>query len=169
MGFENLNFVAIDVETANNDRSSICQIGIATVRSGEIVEVWSELINPETYFDYMNVSIHGIDDDVVSEAPTFKEIYGELEKRLSRTVVSHTSFDKNAISQACHRHGKPMFRVRWLDSAEMVRRAWPDRYGKRGYNLKNVARDLGIDFRHHDAGEDARAAAEIVLRIFSNA
>ena len=149
MGIEKLNFVSLDVETANYNRSSICQIGIATVRSGKIVEVWSELVNPET--DFIHTSIHGIDDTMVLKARTFKEIYHELEKRLSGIVVSHTSFDKNAISEACQLHSKPMFRVQWLDSAEMVRRAWPDRYGKRGYNLKNVARDLGIDFRHHDA------------------
>ena len=57
----------------------------------------------------------------------------------------------------------------WLDSAKFARRAWPDRYGRRGYGLKNVARDLDIAFRHHDALEDARAAAEIVLRVSSAA
>ena len=43
-------------------------------------------------------------------------------------------------------------------------RAWPDRYGRKGYGLKNIAANLGIEFRHHDALEDARASAEIVLR-----
>ena len=47
---------------------------------------------------------------------------------------------------------------------KIARRAWPERYGQRGYGLKNIARDLDISFRHHDALEDARAAAEIVLR-----
>ena len=46
---------------------------------------------------------------------------------------------------------------------QIARRAWPDRYGARGWGLKNVANDLGISFDHHDALEDARAAAEIVL------
>ncbi len=55
--------------------------------------------------------------------------------------------------------------VVWLDSAKIVRRAWPERYEQSGYGLKNVARDLGIDFQHHDALEDARAAAEVVLHV----
>jgi DNA polymerase III subunit epsilon len=46
----------------------------------------------------------------------------------------------------------------------VARRAWPDKYAVRGYRLANVAADLGIKFQHHDAGEDARVAAEIVLR-----
>ena len=54
-------------------------------------------------------------------------------------------------------------RVRWLDSAQIARRAWPERYWRRGWNLANVAADLGISFQHHNALEDARAAAMIVL------
>ena len=33
-----------------------------------------------------------------------------------------------------------------------------------GYGLSNVAERLGVDFQHHDALEDARAAGEILLR-----
>ena len=54
--------------------------------------------------------------------------------------------------------------VTWLDSAKISRLAWPDEFGVRGYNLKNIANHLNITFTHHDALEDARAAAEIVLR-----
>jgi DNA polymerase-3 subunit epsilon len=47
-----------------------------------------------------------------------------------------------------------------LDSARVVRRAFPDeRYG-----LSHIARHLGIEFNHHDALEDARCAGEILLR-----
>ena len=35
-----LTFNAIDVETANADRASICQIGIVHVREGEIADRW---------------------------------------------------------------------------------------------------------------------------------
>ena len=61
------------------------------------------------------------------------------------------------------RYDLEQLQVTWLDSARIARRAWPERYGQRGYDLKNIARDLDISFRHHDALEDARAAAEIVL------
>ncbi|MCY4481086.1 MAG: hypothetical protein OXB97_14455 [Rhodospirillales bacterium] len=46
----------------------------------------------------------------------------------------------------------------------IARRAWPDDFGVRGWGLKNIANHLGIAFKHHDALEDAKAAAEIVLR-----
>ena len=45
-----------------------------------------------------------------------------------------------------------------MDSAKVSRRWWTQ-YAKRGYGLKNIASDLGIEFNHHDALEDARATA----------
>lgn len=38
------DFAAIDFETANNERSSVCSIGIVVVRDGEIVETFYSLI-----------------------------------------------------------------------------------------------------------------------------
>ncbi len=55
-----MKFLALDVETANADYSSICQIGIAEFENGKVINTWSSLINPESYFDPFNVSIHGI-------------------------------------------------------------------------------------------------------------
>ena len=77
--------------------------------------------------------------------------------------MSHTSFDRVALDGAARKYGLRPLRTQWLDSAKIARRAWPERYGRSGYNLANVAADLGISFKHHDALEDARAAAEIVL------
>lgn len=51
----------------------------------------------------------------------------------------------------------------WLDTARVVRRAWPE-FSQKGYGLANVTRHFGIEFRHHDAKEDARAAGEVLLR-----
>ena len=55
-----MSFVAIDVETANADMASICQIGVARYVEGELVEEWSSLVDPEDYFDPFNIEIHGI-------------------------------------------------------------------------------------------------------------
>ena len=160
-----LTFNSIDVETANADRASICQIGIVHVREGKIENQWQTLINPEAGFDTWNVSIHGIDESDVINSPTLPKVRAELHARLRRSVlVSHTSFDRVAFERAMTRYDLEQLQVTWLDSARIARRAWPERYGQRGYGLKKIARDLDISFRHHDALEDARAAAEIVLR-----
>ena len=159
-----LTFNSIDVETANADRASICQIGIVHVREGKIEDQWQTLINPEAGFDTWNVSIHGINETDVINSPTLPKVRAELHARLrSSVLVSHTSFDRVAFERAMTRYDLEQLKVTWLDSARIARRAWPERYGQRGYGLKNIARDLDISFRHHDALEDARAAAEIVL------
>lgn len=160
-----MDFVAIDVETANPDLASICQIGVASVQSGKIVDQWSSFINPEDFFDPINTAIHGIDEEQVRDAPAFANIYSEYQARTSAPViVSHTGFDRVAIAMASEKYQLSVGEKIWLDSARVARRAWPDKYAVRGYGLANVAADLGITFKHHDAGEDARAAAEIILR-----
>ena len=160
-----LTFNSIDVETANADRASICQIGIVHVREGIIEDQWKTLINPEDWFDPWNESIHGINETDVKNSPILPEVRSELRARLRGSVlVSHTAFDRVAFERALTRYDLEQLQVTWLDSAKIARRAWPERYGRSGYGLKNIAKDLEISFRHHDTLEDAMAAAEIVLR-----
>ena len=161
----NLTFNAIDVETANADPGSICQIGIVCIRGGETVESHSILVNPEVPFNPSNIRIHGIDENTVKESETLPQIQAKLRYLIEGIVlVSHTPFDRVALDRAVNRYGIKAIRATWLDSAAIARSAWPERYRRTGWSLANVAGDLGISFRHHDAVEDARAASEIVLR-----
>lgn len=41
------NFAAIDFETANQQRTCVCSVGIVIVRDGEIVDSYYSLIKPE--------------------------------------------------------------------------------------------------------------------------
>jgi len=157
-------FVAIDVETANANLASICQVGVVTFEDGRIVESWGSLVNPQDYFDWINVDIHGIDETTVKGAPTFQQIYPAMSDRLQNQVaVSHTSFDRTALLQATAKHNLANVSCRWLDSARVVRRAWAQ-WSRAGYGLTNVCGTLGIPFVAHDAVEDARAAGEVLLR-----
>ena len=158
-----MNFLAVDVETANADYSSICQIGIVKIENGQIVDKWRTLINPKTYFDPFNVSIHGIREEDVKNAPTFKKIHKELSNRISDQItVHHMPFDKIAITRACIENNLNIIEAKWLDSAKIVRRTW-EQFAYRGYGLANIADSLKIDFQHHDALEDAITAAKVVL------
>lgn len=158
-----LSFIAIDVETANENPASICQIGIAQVANGRLQPPTSLLINPQTPFREFNTNLHGITEAAVRNAPPLPAVYPQLMRRLSRQIiVSHTTFDRAALSAAAARYGLPPMRQPWLDSAQIARKAWPNKYRRR-WNLKLIAADLGITFQHHNAAEDARAAAEIIL------
>ena len=159
----NLTFNAIDVETANASPAGICQIGIVYVRNGVIRDRMSILVNPEERFNLFNVRLHGIDDEAVKDCPAFPRIYAELYRRIAGvTLVSHTGFDRLALERAAEKYGLEPLPVIWLDSAMVARRAWPRKY-RSHWGLSKIAGNLGISFRHHDAADDARAAAEIVL------
>lgn len=164
MAYTAPSFSAVDVETANPSRDSICQIGIVHVRDGQIVDQWSTLVDPETWFDDWHIGIHGIDEDGVRGSPAMPRLEPEIRRRLSGCVISHSSFDRVAFERTYERYGLPAPSCSWIDTTRVVRRAWRDRFGKKGYGLKNVAQFLGVEFDHHDALEDARACAQIMLR-----
>lgn len=160
-----MRFAAIDVETANADLSSICQVGLALFQDGAHTDSWSLLVDPEDEFDGFNVSIHGIDEQAVKGAPTWPTVAAELRVLLSGNIAAcHTPFDRAATTLACEKYRLEQFDCRWLDTARVVRRAWPEQFATTGYGLRKVAKFLGIDFKHHDALEDARAAGEVLCR-----
>lgn len=159
-----MNFVAIDVETANPDFASICQVGVAAFRDGTLHDTWESLVDPEDYFDEMNVAVHGIDERAIRGAPKWQTVDELLAPWLQGHVVaSHTPFDRAALSRACEKNGLPPHNCIWLDTARVVRRAWPA-FAQKGYGLGNVTKHLNIRFQHHNAKEDARAAGEVLLR-----
>ncbi len=55
------DFAAIDFETANEQRTSVCSVGVVIVRDGEIVDHYYSLIRPEPeYYTYWNTRVHGL-------------------------------------------------------------------------------------------------------------
>lgn len=162
-------FLALDVETANPDFASLCQLGIVLFKDGEVEWAWETLLNPEDYFDPWHVSIHGIHERAVSTAPTFPAVYDHLKNTLGgRVVVCHSAFDRAAIAQAQAKYGLPEITASWIDTARVARRAWPKEFARAGYGLANVAEWCGIDFNHHQAVEDARAAGLVLLKAISH-
>src|SRR5450830_510861 len=98
---EQIDFLSLDVETANASLASICQIGISAFKDGNAVCVWSTLANPEDYFSPINISIHGIDSNNVKTAPKWIEIFPYIESILrDQVVVTYTPFDRGALGKA---------------------------------------------------------------------
>ncbi len=157
-------FVALDVETACSDAASICQIGLACVQPDNQIRTFSMLVNPGTRFDAFNIQLHGIGPDHVADAPRFPDALTALLPLLTRHhLIQHSNFDKQAMNAACGFCGIDAPDLRWSDSVQIARRAWPELKGNGGHGLANLKRTLNLQFHHHDAGEDARAAAMVVL------
>ena len=158
------DFVALDVETANYDRASICQIGMVKVLEGEIVDEFSTLIN-QPYVDEFFADIHGIKVETLRNAPSLRQAFeaaaafvGDMD-----AIVTHTSFDRSCLSAA----GVRFEGVRWLDTAKVARRCWQ---GHRRYGLQAVTERLGFfdEDGYHNALGDARMAARVLLAAFEH-
>lgn len=158
-------FIALDVETSCGDSASICQIGLACVGSDRSIQTWSTYVDPLMPFAPFNIQLHGISAKTVENAPTFAQMWPKLQSLLMRhPLVQHSRFDEHAINAACKTHG--LFRplLSWSNSVTIARTAWPALKGNGGHGLANLKQHLRLEFQHHDAGEDARAAALVVLR-----
>ena len=157
-------FVAVDVETARRWSGSICQIGLAFVDDARI-ETYSTLVDPRCAFDAGNVRVHGIRPADVRGAPGFAEALETLRPVLEgHPLVAHSRFDQRAFERACADHRIRSLDAAWSDSVRIARKAWPELRGAGGgHGLANLKRVLGLRFRHHDAGEDARACAQVTV------
>lgn len=159
------DWVALDFETATGRRASACAIGLVYVHQGRIVGTESFLIQPPgNAYSGFSISIHGIDPSMTRDSPTFGELWPTLADRISgRPVVAHNaSFDMSVLRYELDHQGLGYPDLEYYCTLVLSRACWPGLYSHR---LPDVASHCGIAFQHHDAAEDARACAEILLRI----
>lgn len=159
------SFIAIDLETANESRSSICQIAAVVVQDNEIVETRDWLIRPkDLHFSPHNTFVHGITADDVKSAPDFPEVWNELKILVQgKTVIAHNvSFDMYALRDAISLYGlaMPEFNF-WCTLVESKRRLSLTKY-----SLPSVCKHLNIEFQHHHhAKYDAIACAYVGMKL----
>ena len=160
-----LDFTAIDFETANSRPESACQVGLARVRDGEIVDTAAWLIRPPAGFDEFfpfNSTIHGIYQDDVTDAPGWAEQFDALSSFVgSDALAAHSAvFDMGVLRRSSVASGVTCPPWRYLCSLQVARKA----YRLPSYKLPAAAAAAGFTgFAHHDAGADAVACAHIVV------
>ena len=78
------DFIAIDFETANQQPSSVCSIGVVMVRNGQIVDSFYSLIQPEpNYYNYWCQRVHGLSQCDTDDAPVFSKVWQQLEEKIA--------------------------------------------------------------------------------------
>lgn len=161
-----LSFVALDVETANENWGSICQIGAVRYRDGEATDALSLLCQPPVGgFAPENTAIHGITEDDVARAPSFAEVFPTIVEFLgSDPMVAHNvQFDATALARAARYIGHDLPEVDLGCSLALSRAA---RLNVADHRLSTVAAALGVSLtHHHDASADARACGDIVVTL----
>ena len=78
------DFIAIDFETANQQPSSVCSVGVVMVRNGKVADSFYSLIQPEpNYYNYWCQQVHGITQSDTDDAPVFSKVWQQLEEKIA--------------------------------------------------------------------------------------
>ena len=160
------SFVAFDVETANQNWGSVCQMGLVRVIDGEIVERASWLCRPPEgidEFDPFNVDCHGITADAVADEPAVGELFERFTDFVGDLpVVAHNAyFDASAMRYAAQASGAKIPHFTFACTLAQSRAA---DLGVANHRLPTVAEHFGVALdNHHDAAADAEACAGVML------
>ena len=159
------DFAAIDFETANFERTSVCSVGVVVVRGGKMVDSFYSLIHPEpNYYNYRCSCVNGLCREDTEDAPVFPEVWRQIEPKIEGLpLVAHNkAFDENCL--------KAVFRMYQMDYPDYTfyctlirsKQLWP--FGR--HNLDVIAERCGYNLKnHHYALADAAACAAIALKI----
>ncbi len=160
--------VFVDIETTggNATRDRITELAILTMKDGELVSEWETLINPETWIPEHIQHLTGINNDMVSVAPTFEKVSKEVLERLSGFVfIAHNArFDYGFIKNEFKRCGV-QFKAPVLCTVKLSRNLFPD---QRRHNLDSIMHRHGLacSARHRAYG-DARVLFDFMCALYS--
>ena len=147
-------FTAIDFETAQGYRWSICQVGLIRVENGIINKELDFLVQPpDNYYWYNFTAIHGIAASDTAKSPTFDKVWHLIAPYIeNQNVIAHNGFgfDFPVLNK----------------TLEYYNMQTPDYNNFCTYkiyksNLANLCKEHKIPLNHHDALSDARACAEL--------
>ncbi len=148
------SYTAIDFETAQGKRWSICQVGLVRVENQVITEQLSILVQPPDNYYWNNfIDIHGINPELTANAPTFGSIWHQIEPFITnQNVVAHNgfAFDFHCLNQVLEYYNIP--------SPEYTGHCT---YRIFGDNLASLCNQYKISLNHHDALSDAKACAQL--------
>ena len=159
------DFAAIDFETANSERSSVCSVGVVVYKDGVKVDEFYSLIKPEPeYYNYHCSRVHGLTREDTVRAPQFPKVWKQIEPKIAGLpLVAHNkSFDENCLKAVfrCYQMDYPDYEFHC--TLQKSRQVWRGECNELdvaaarcGYNLKD----------HHNALADAEACAAIALKI----
>lgn len=161
------DFAAIDFETANGQRSSVCSVGVVVVREGRVVDSFYSLIKPEpNYYAWFCQQVHGLGHDDTDDADIFPVVWERVEPLIEGLpLVAHNA----PFDEGCLRAVMQVYRMDWPDyrfycTCRAARRV----FGRQlpNHQLHTVAEACGFDLRnHHNALADAEACAAIAMKI----
>lgn len=160
------DFAAIDFETANEQRSSVCSVGIVIVRDGLIVEKYHSLIRPvPNYYTFFTTRVHGMSYGDTAQARSFPFVWKEVESLIGNLpLVAHNSmFDEGCLKAVFGVYGMEYPDYRFICTWRASKKAYRN---LPNHQLQTVAMHCGYHLEHHHhALADAEACAIIAQAI----
>jgi DNA polymerase-3 subunit epsilon len=161
------SFAALDFETANHHKSSVCSIGIVIVEDNVIVDKFYELIKPNpNFYNPINTEIHGLNYFDTIDAREFPEVWNSIYPRINHLpLLAHNSaFDEGCLKAAHAVHAMKYSFPEFYCTVKLSRKKLPH---LPNHKLKTVSSYLNFDLiNHHNALADAEACAWIAMNIF---
>lgn len=156
-----MKIIALDFETANADRGSICSVGLAGLENGVITFSEEYLVKPHrscSFFHPFNIAIHGINAAQVHNSPEWGELWPKLQDLfVDATLIAHNAaFDISVLRKGLDLYGLPYPDLNYLCTCKISSLVWPD---LDNHKLNTVCSHIGHRFKHHNARADAEAAA----------
>lgn len=168
------DFVAIDFETANGKRSSICSVGAVIVKNGEIVDSFYFLVKPTpNYYAWFCQEVHGLDYCDTDDADFFPDVWAEAQRKIHEyfpyiedgevSFVAHNkAFDENCLKAVFRAYDIAYPDYEFECTLIKSRKVWLEGH----HNLDIIANYCGYDLtNHHHALADAEACAVIAMQI----
>ncbi len=159
-------FVVFDIETtglsAIND--AITEIGAIKIKDGQIIDTFSQLVNPQRNIPGFISDLTGITDGMVKDKPTIDDVILEFNEFIKGCVlVAHNStFDVGFIRENLKTVNLGLYNP-VLDTLELTRAVFPN---LKNHKLDTVANHLDVNLdNHHRAVDDAIATSEIFNKI----
>ena len=165
------DFVVFDIETTGPKMppSRVMEIGAVRVKQGRIVSEFQTLVNPLMPIPPFIVGLTGIKDEMVASAPTFDEVAAEwLNFADTSVLVAHNAiFDVRFINHEVSNifPGRRMMNSH-ICTVSLARRLLPE---LKSFRLVALAEHFAVPHpRRHRAFEDARATAQVFLRLLEH-
>ena len=157
------DFAAIDFETANEQRCSVCSVGVVVVRGGEVVDSFYSLIHPEPeYYQWFCRQVHGLGPEDTEDAPVFPSVWEKIAPMIEGLpLVAHNArFDEGCLREVFRVYQMDYPDYRFFDTLAASRHHFGSSLPN--HQLQTVAAACGYDLtRHHHALADAEACAAI--------
>ena len=161
------SFVAIDFETANQHRSSVCSVGMVIVQENRITDSIYKLIKPNpNFYCGWATDIHGITFWDTCNEYEFPYIWDTMHKKIKNLplVAHNAAFDEGCLKAVLSAYGLSYTNNRFYCTYKESKKQFPK---LPNHQLHTVSEYLGHHLaNHHNALDDAKACAHIAMHIF---